>query len=203
MQNKLLRAIQEREIRRVGGKKTISVDFRLISAANQSLEKLVEQKKFKQDLYFRINVIQLALTPLRDRREDIPELLDHFLHGKKIEADLLSLLQSYSWPGNIRELKNLVLACLAMAGDKSSISIVDLPPTTLNRIIGHIKVRGNADIDMATRFRTSMEEAERQLLTSAYHTVGGNISELARLLDLDRSNLHKKLVKYEIHHIRS
>jgi transcriptional regulator with PAS, ATPase and Fis domain len=197
-----LRAIQEKEIRRVGGKQVIAVDFRLVSAANQSIERLVDQKKFKQDLFFRINVVQLSLPPLRDRLEDIPELVTTFLQGKILEPALLHLLQQYSWPGNIRELKNLIAACVALSGDKKTISVTDLPETTMRRICSTQQVRSE-HLNLAEEYRVVLEESEREMLRRAYHTMQGNVSELARSLQIDRSHLHKKLVKYRIHQPKS
>src|SRR5262249_35144730 len=113
MQKKLLRVLQEGEIRRVGGKDTIKIDVRIVSASNKDLKRLTEEGKFREDLYYRLNVVKVELPGLRERREDIPMLIEHFLKDegedkphKKFDADAMQMMLRYNWPGNIRELKN-------------------------------------------------------------------------------------------------
>jgi transcriptional regulator with GAF, ATPase, and Fis domain len=114
MQKKLLRVLQESEIRRVGGKDTIKIDVRILSASNKDLKKLVETQQFREDLYYRLNVVKVELPPLRDRKEDLPMLIDHFTQvettgpAKRFDSEAMQMLMRYSWPGNIRELKNVV-----------------------------------------------------------------------------------------------
>lgn len=204
LQSKLLRALQEKEIRRVGGRRMIPVDFRLVSAANKHLEKLVEGGLFKQDLFFRLNVIQISLPPLRDRMEDLPQLVKHFVPEYSLEPKLLSLFSSYSWPGNIRELKNLLQACAVMAGEERELSCEHLPEAALSRI--HRSWNSDRDNEMneqsedwRMRYEQAIAKAEKDTLSSAYHLAQGNVSELSRLLRFDRSHLHKKLARYGIH----
>ena len=121
----LLRVLQEREFERVGGNETIRVDVRMVTATNQSLEKLVEEGKFRKDLFYRLQVVTITMPPLRERREDIPALVEHFVsmyspdNGKKIEfadAETLELFNAYQWPGNVRELENTIERAVGTSG---------------------------------------------------------------------------------------
>ena len=130
LQVKLLRVLQERKIERLGSNKTIDLNIRVIAATNADLEILIEEKKFRRDLYYRLNVLQLELPPLRERKEDIPLLLNNLINKYsikfnknplKLKPDLLSLFKNYSWPGNVRELENIVEYLVNMQDDMGNI----------------------------------------------------------------------------------
>ncbi len=140
VQVKLLRVLQQREFERVGGTKTIKVDVRVVAATNGDLEKLIKDGKFREDLYYRLQVIQIVMPPLRQRTEDIPLLVTQFLHkfnaenGAKIETfspEAMMHLLSYSWPGNVRELENVVERCVVMADPRTSVIDADLLPVVM------------------------------------------------------------------------
>ena len=140
MQSKLLRVLQEKEIRRVGGTSSIPVDTRIIAATNENLEKKIRGGKFREDLYYRLSVIPLEIPPLRNRREDIPLLVSHFLDLFKkensrsvdISSQVVESLKEYSWPGNVRELEN-ILKRLATLCENNIIKIEDLPPAIMKK----------------------------------------------------------------------
>lgn len=194
LQTKFLRVLEQREIRRLGGAKTIPVSFRLLAAGNQSLEKLVEQKMFKEDLYYRLQAVVMKLPPLRERAEDLPIFLEHFVKGKKMTVELKNLLQNYSWPGNIRECKNLCIALLALAGDDEPIGIQHLPENMLLKFREHTLVNNSP-----TNLKGWKNENEKDFLAKIYREENANISSMARKLKVDRSHLFHKLKKMGIH----
>lgn len=198
MQAKLLRVIQERELIRVGGVRPIPVDIRIIGATNKDLKRGCEGGQFRQDLYYRLNVVPLHLPPLAERREDIPLLANHFLRklAKRLDktllgfsSDAMELLKRYDYPGNVRELENIVERCAAFA-TAEVISREDLP--------SDIK-----EIDVfsfhkqAHPFR-SLEDLEKEYIHWVMEKVGRNKSQVARILGIDRVSLYRKLKKYEI-----
>jgi len=143
VQVKLLRALQEREFERVGGTKTIKVDVRVIAATNRNLEELVEMGQFRPDLYYRLQVIQIFIPPLRDRREDIPELVEHFIqkfnqaNGKRVKAvspETMELLMKYNWPGNVRELENAIERGVVLAEEGAELITPDLLPAAIQAV---------------------------------------------------------------------
>jgi len=196
MQIKLLRVLQEREFERVGGTKTIKVDVRLIAATNRDLEKAVKEEKYREELYYRLNVVPIYLPPLRERKDDIPLLLEHFLNifNSRTNKNILEitreaqqLLIEYDWPGNIRELENVVERMVVLAkGDK--IDVEDIP----NNII---KAK-----EKKLSFKESVYQAkaqlERQLLIKVLQEVGGNRTKAAKALGIDRKTLQKKMKEY-------
>lgn len=202
IQSKLLRVIQEKEITRLGSTRPIQLDFRVICATNQSLESMAEQGRFKADLFQRLNVLPLAIPPLRERAEDIPLLLEHFLRvqgrageGKSFAPEAVTLLQSYAWPGNVRELSNLVAYVLTMA-PSDEIEISDLPHK-----FRQLPRPGEPERAMVgdLSFYDQVSEFERVLLTEEYRKQSGNISKLALMLGMDRSHLYSKLREYRLH----
>ncbi len=187
-QAKILRSIENKEVHRLGGRKSVPVDVRFIAATNQDLEQLVAQDKFRKDLYFRLNVARIHLPPLRDRREDIPLLFDHYIKqlnhrfSREVEGfgeDALDALLRYDWPGNVRELKNLLEAIF-----------VDLPPPRISF----------ADLpeQYQRRFRDAAPLAERDRLLSALLSTKWNKSKAARKLHWSRMTLYRKMAKYQI-----
>ncbi len=196
-QIKLLRVIEEREIMRVGSNTPIKVDVRLVAATNQNLEELVRQKTFREDLYFRLNVVRLYLPPLRERRDDIPLLIEHFLaefnrqHGKSVKGltpEARRALYRYAWPGNVRELKNCIEAMVVTArGDV--LDAADLPP--------HVAA-APAPAGETTGILPGMpmDDVERIHITATLEMTRGNREEAARLLKIGERTLYRKLDKY-------
>jgi len=196
VQTKVLRVLQDGQFERVGGRHTLSVDVRVIAATNKTLEELVQQGRFREDLFFRLNVFPIHVPPLRERKKDIPLLLDHFImqycyennrRPVKVEDNVIRVLQNYPWRGNVRELKNLVERLLIMAtGDL--ITMNDLPPHILQPAQ---KVKtfppGRASL------KEIREMAEREYIRNCLEYCNWNVSEAARLLGLERTNLHKKM----------
>lgn len=211
IQNKLLRAIQEKEIRRVGSQKTIRVDVQIIAATNSCLDSLCNRGEFKRDLLTRINVIPIHVPSLRERKEDIPSLIQEFTKGTNINftAPALGHLMDYSWPGNIRELKNLV-AYLNVMSESPIVKSDDLPPQIKSRVSqpSHLseltsksaeKISDKEDFqNYANGFYAQIKAYEKAILSSAYNQYDRNISLTARNLKMDRSHLYSKLKAYEI-----
>ena len=196
MQAKLLRVLQEREIERVGGNETIKVDTRVVAATNRDLVKTCETNAFRADLYDRLNVVPLHIPPLRDRREDIPTLAEHFLRiaakandrpGIRMEHDAIQVLASYSFPGNVRELRNLMERLVILTPDEV-IKATDVR----NCIPGGTAPKAHGLYRPGVPFRVLVEEAERQILQDALTHHGGQMAATARALDLERSHLYKK-----------
>ena len=197
MQVKLLRVIQEREIQRVGGDQPLKVDVRILAATNKDLAHEVAEGRFRQDLYYRLNVVALTLPPLRDRREDIPLLAMHFLklfaqrNGKTVKGftpTAMDRLLKHSWPGNVRELENAVeRAVVLLVGDY--VSERELPPTL---IAAEDPTRTATRPDFA---HMTLEEIERLAVQDTLEQVGGNKSEAARRLGINRKTLLAKLGK--------
>jgi Nif-specific regulatory protein len=200
LQAKLLRVLQDGEVRPVGSTKSISVDVRLISATNRSMEAEVEAGRFRQDLYYRLKVFPLRLPPLRERREDIALLSQHFLQKyaaemKKpvagISQEALDLILAYHWPGNVRELENEFQRLVIQCDPDSFVGPEHLSPQIrkVESLVGRIAPRKGTLKDM-------MEEVERWLLAEALREHGGNKTRTAETLGITREGLHKKLAKY-------
>jgi nitrogen regulation protein NR(I) len=210
MQVKLLRALQESEFERVGGIKTIRVDVRLIAATNQDLERLIEAGRFREDLYYRLNVVPIALPPLRDRREDVPVLVQHFLEkynrrlGKKVERledEAMQLLLGYPWPGNIRELENLMERSVLFA-DEPVIRAHALPDALRERApaaapalasVAPIAALTPSGVSMKEIVRHAQAELEKELITRALDETGGNVTRAAKRLQISRKSLQVKM----------
>ena len=203
MQAKLLRVLQEREVERVGGTKTSSVDVRVIAATNQDLETMMSQGTFRQDLYYRLNIIALHIPPLRERREDLPELCEALLRkvNRTLQFDVdgvsreaMELLMQYDWPGNVRELENVLERSVNLMDEVGDILPEHLPPTmrrpaTKPALSNQEETKELAGI---------MEEAEKQAIYKALETAGGNRSQAAKILGIHRSGFYQKLSKYQI-----
>jgi DNA-binding NtrC family response regulator len=196
MQAKLLRVLQEREIERVGGSETIKVDARVVAATNRDLVVACEKDLFRADLYDRLNVVPLAIPPLRARREDIPLLGRHFLElaarandrrDMRITEDALAVLAAYSFPGNVRELRNLIERLVILTPDET-ISADDVK----NCLPGGAAPKATGLYRPGVPFRVLVEEAERVILQDAVAHHGGQMAATARALDLERSHLYKK-----------
>lgn len=187
-QTDLLRVLQEREITRVGSSQPIHVDFRCVAATNKRLETLVEQGKFRPDLYYRLKVFQIELPPLRERREDIPLLVEHFIRKfsspmnkriVRVSPRAMDLLQIYDWPGNVRELENAVERALVVAQEP------ELREEDFTLKLASPDRRGQ-----------TLEEVERLHVLKVLEDCGGNQTQAAEILDIDRVTLHNKLKKY-------
>lgn len=201
MQLKLLRVIQEGEFERVGGTETIKVDVRIIAATNKNLEEAMDKGEFRQDLFYRLNVIPVLVPPLRERREDVKYLVHHFIekfnkiYGKnirEISPKVMSVLKNYDYPGNIRELENLIERIVVL--NKSNIiEITDLPPVML---------AGNdfsTDADMENGLVAAVEAYEKKLILEALERNAFNKVQTAKELFINRSTFMSKLKKYDIH----
>ncbi|MBI1750873.1 MAG: sigma-54-dependent Fis family transcriptional regulator [Acidobacteria bacterium] len=187
-QTDLLRVLQEREITRVGGNQSIKVDFRCVAATNKNLETLIEEGKFRPDLYYRLNVFRIEIPPLRDRREDIPLLVDHFVRkfslamSKKIvrvAPRAMQLLQQHEWPGNVRELENAVERAMVVAQEP------ELRKEDFTLKLQHNSAEGR-----------TLEEFERAHILRVLEECGGNQTRAAQVLDIDRVTLYNKLKRY-------
>ncbi len=197
MQVKLLRVLQEQELQRVGGEETITVDVRIIAATNKNLEEEVARNTFREDLYYRLNVVMLTVPPLRERREDIPDLVTYFAHkfAEKnrrildgVTSECMALLSRYSWPGNVRELENAIeRGIILMRGTELSEKSLPLPIQ-----------KQPATADAAEKAEpVSLFDAEKQLILKTLIDTGGNKSEASRRLGITRKTLQSKLNKYE------
>ncbi len=210
IQNKLLRVIQEKEVLRIGSAKPIALDFRVICATNQDLEQLAKHGKFKDDLYQRLNVLQINIPPLRERQEDIPLLLEHYastlangLPIIKFLPETLEVIQKYPFPGNVRELVNLILYLYSMS-EETEISPLDLPPKFRGSAssVPSSESASFADHQTEKNFYKRIEHFEKAILEQEYKRLEGNVSKIAAELGMDRSYLHGKLKNYGIHTAR-
>jgi DNA-binding NtrC family response regulator len=200
LQVKLLRTLQEREILRVGGTERVKVDVRIVAATNHDLESAVREGRFREDLYYRLNVITIALPPLRERRTDIPLLVEHFVdkHGggdrkRSVSEEALKVLVNYDWPGNVRELEAVIERSLLL-GEGDVIQPADLPPA-VRAGITH-RGRGPATLEIPEA-GIDLEGVERALIAKALEKTAGNVSRAARLLGLSRRTLQYRLEKMQ------
>ena len=197
MQVNLLRVLQERSFLRVGGTREIAVDIRVLAATNRDLKKEVERGAFRQDLYYRLNVIALHLPNLAERREDIPLLVRHFIAKhtpagatvKSVAPEVMARLQRYDYPGNVRELENIVARGLALC---------DGPQIEPRHLLGEVDGGALRIARREPRQWPTLEENERQYILSVMEEVGGNKTRAARILDIDRVSLWRKLKRYRI-----
>ena len=199
LQAKLLRAVQEREIRRVGATRSMSINVRLLVATNVQLAEEVKAKRFREDLYYRLNVIEIHLPPLRDRKEDMPILVHGLLqksvtaqqkHIEGVEDSAMARLMDYPWPGNVRELENILERAATLTQGKK-ISLDDLP---LN--IRQIQGDGQLIGDAAERL-LPLEQLEKSYIRRVLEKMGGNKYQTAHVLGIDRKTLYRKLAEME------
>ena len=197
VQVKLLRVLQDHKIIRVGGEKTIDIDVRVIAATNRDMEKEVKEGRFREDLYYRLNVVHIAVPPLRERRDDIPLLLNAFLkeYAKEnaknvtgIDNRARALLYKYDWPGNIRELRNCIESAVVMCGG-NEITPEDLPPTVSASI---------AAPSITIPVGTTLDDAEKAIICENLAANKGNKSKTADILGIGRKTLHRKLQEYGV-----
>ncbi|MBI3098731.1 MAG: sigma-54-dependent Fis family transcriptional regulator [Planctomycetes bacterium] len=201
LQAKLLRALEEKAFKRIGGTVDIRVDVRVIAATNQNLEKLIEEKKFREDLYYRLNIITINAPPLRDRREDVPLLVEHFLRHfarefrkpvRDITQDALQKLQAYEWPGNVRELKNVVERAVLL-GSGAVISADDISPGRASAAPEHDRRL------LSLPYKgISFDDLEKDLVIQALERTGGNQTKAGELLGMTRDQIHYRMEKYKL-----
>ncbi len=205
-QSKLLRALQERKITRLGGKKSINVDFRVVAATNKNLQNGIKEKTFREDLYYRLNVVHIRMPALREIKEDIPLIAKHFLinysqdFGKrdiKLSDNAINCLLRYSWPGNVRELENEIKRAIIMA-DNNQILETD--------ISSHIR-QHNSDLDIQSfsevnhvfiSMKKAIESLERKMINNALSETDGNKQKASELLGITRQGLFKKMKRYNL-----
>jgi len=197
LQAKILRALQEREVERVGGTRTIKIDVRVIAATNRELKQAVDQGTFREDLYYRLNVVPITLPDLKDRSEDIPLLANHFMQKfgresnvavREISKEAMAILLSHTWPGNVRELENVIERAVTL-GHGPAILPVDLPPNLL----------GGADpMERALAKEASLEDLEKDYIVAILRRTKGHQIKAATILGIDRRTLYRKIRRYNI-----
>jgi two-component system nitrogen regulation response regulator NtrX len=202
-QAKVLRVLQEQEVERLGSARTIKVDVRVVAATNKDLEEAIANGEFREDLYFRLNVIPIVVPPLRERAEDIPRLVEHFaqrafeehnLRPQTFEPAVVDALRRHPWRGNIRELRNTVERMLIMAAGER-VTVADLPAEVRGE--GGAALASAASANTGT-LRAFKETSERAFLLERLRALNWNISKTAEALDTPRSNLYKKIEQYRI-----
>ena len=212
MQAKLLRTLQERQFRRVGGRDLIDMDIRLLSATKRDPLQAVHDRVLREDLYYRINTIPISLPPLRERKEDIPLLIQHFIKNSSyltnseeeihIESDAINALIRYEWPGNIRELRNIIERMCIMATD-SCITLDDIPPELRDS-------KASLIIDSSSLHELTFKDAkdqwiegfEKEYLKNALANSNGNISKAADKSAVNRRTFHRLILKHQIGEFR-
>ena len=199
LQVKFLRAVQEREVTPLGASRPVRVDVRIIAASNTDLEQALAAGTFRKDLFYRLNVVPIHLPPLKERRDDIPLLVDHLVavfsaaykvQPKRLTAEALDKLVAYAWPGNVRELQNVIERLFALRHGQE-ITAADLPSP-----IGEL-AQAEPHFDAWTDL-PSLASMERSLISAALRRAGGNKNEAARLLKIDRQRLYRKIEKYRL-----
>jgi two-component system, NtrC family, nitrogen regulation response regulator NtrX len=205
-QAKVLRVLQEGEVERLGSARTIKVDVRVIAATNKNLEEEIEKGRFREDLYFRLAVIPIFVPPLRERPDDIPLLVRHYMdyfgrennvRPKRITQAALDALQRSRWKGNIRELRNTVERLIIMT-NSDTIDLADLPDAVRSPGLAAPKSSGDSEAAKAGTLREFKDSSERAYLVQKLRENGWNISKTAEVIDTPRSNLYKKLEQYQI-----
>jgi two-component system, NtrC family, response regulator AtoC len=206
LQMKMLRVLQEREFERVGDSQTIKVDVRVIAATNADLARMVAEGSFREDLYYRLNVIPVSLPPLRDRREDIPLLVQHFLQKfcSELERPVMTIsqaamraLMTYAWPGNVRQLENAMERGVALSGTRTQLEISDLPPDVQQASDAVDLIPGLALPDGGLDFDAFISRVEHEVIRRALERTGGNKAAAASVLNLKRTTLVEKLKRLE------
>lgn len=199
MQAKFLRALQEREVRPVGSSVTMPVDVRIVAASNRDLETSLQEGRFRRDLYYRLNVVKIQLPPLRERKNDIPHLVHHFLatweagsrRVRAVSEEAMAHMMLYDWPGNVRELENVVQRALAL-GNQPVLNVSDLPSNLLQP--AGVLPAGPQPAEGVVPLR----ELERRAILRAMKEVGGDKLLAARLLGIGKTTLYRKLKEYEL-----
>jgi two-component system nitrogen regulation response regulator NtrX len=202
-QAKIVRVLQDQNFTRLGGSERIDVDIRVIAATNQNLPDLMKQGKFREDLYYRLNVVPIAMPALQERLDDIPVLADYFMNQAALSTnsaarvfapDAVAVMQSYDWPGNVRQLRNVIEWLLIMAAGEPETPITAemLPPDLRQKAAAMVHGQGTVEF-MSKPLREAREIFEREYLQSQVNRFGGNISKTAGFIGMERSALHRKL----------
>lgn len=202
-QAKIVRVLQDQPFCRVGGKEPVTVDVRIIAASNQNLERMIDEGRFRQDLYYRLNVVPIEIPALSERLEDIPLIADYFMRHiasstqavpRALSDDAVALMQTYDWPGNVRQLKNVIewLLIMAPGSPEEPITAEMLPPEFKQRASSMVHGDGVVEL-MSKPLREAREIFEREYLLSQVNRFGGNISRTALFIGMERSALHRKL----------
>jgi len=204
LQVKLLRVLQEGEFERVGDNQTIKVDVRVITATNQNLENLIAQNKFRKDLYYRLNIIAIEIPPLRERKKDIPLLVDELIkrHAKQnnkkitgVSDEAMAILAHCDWPGNIRELENVIERATILC--KNTIITPEDFPEALNKNSGSVMdIPGNHGSESNCQLKKALQEPEKDLLVKALESMNWNRNETAKSLGINRTTLYKKMLRF-------
>ena len=206
LQVKILRVLEEREFEQVGGSKTIKADVRIIAATHRDLEKLVQEGSFREDLFYRLNVIPIEIPPLRERKPDIPLLISHFLgefnlkNGKDVQgvtSDAMIIIKEHSWPGNVRELKNMVERFVVLKGE-GDIGPLDLPEK-LRRKGGHSEPPSMEISEDGINLNTAVTEFEKALILESLKKTNWVKNQAAKLLRLNRTTLVEKIKRHHLH----
>ncbi|MGM0403106.1 MAG: sigma-54 interaction domain-containing protein, partial [Thermodesulfobacteriota bacterium] len=210
MQAKLLRVLQEKEVERLGGDRVIQLDIRLIAATNRDLEEMIKKEEFRQDLYYRLNVLKIEIPPLREIKEDIELLSEKILQElneelgttvKKVDPEVIDILQAYDWPGNMRELKNVLERAVAVNMGRESVIRKNHLPIYLLDLGKNKTVTGFFGFKNPDEFslREILESTEKKAIESALKKTGNNRKKAAELLGIHRSGLYQKMNKYGIY----
>jgi DNA-binding NtrC family response regulator len=197
LQAKLLRVLEEGKLRRLGGSTEVTIDVRVLAATNRNLEAAIKEGRFREDLYYRLNVFAIELPALCEKADDIPSLVDHFLHELKapegktitgIEAECLEVLKSYRWPGNVRQLRNVIERALIVTRGPL-ITITDLP--------ADMKRSSGSSSSFELRLGMSLDDVERELIVRTIEYTGGNKSRAAEVLGISLKTLYNRLERYQ------
>lgn len=194
VQAKLLRVIEDKKIRKLGDNRETGVDVRVITATSRDLKKLIDENIFREDLFYRINVFPINIPPLRERKEDIPLLIERFLKGRKrIHSSVLDLLTEYSWPGNVRELENMIERLVVFSGS-DNIMPDDLPAELRDVVCEKLE----ADLSYPEARKKFLDDFNKTIIKNALRAAGGNVTRTAENLRIDRANLQRLMRRHKI-----
>ncbi len=213
MQVKLLRVVQENRLMRVGGTDYVSLNVRIIASSNESLEELIDNKTFRRDLYYRLSIVTIDIPPLRERSEDLPILIEHFLkklakiHNKVIKGikeDALQALTVYHWPGNARELENFIERAIILTG-QDIITLQDLPQCISEAVLhknNQLELRNPQRLVCESMSISTLDDLEKEAIINILHSTGYNILKTAKMLGITRNTLYRKIREYGIHAVK-
>lgn len=212
LQAKLLRFLQEKTIQRLGAKRSIDVDVRVIATMNEDPYTAMENGRLREDLFYRLSVVNIIIQPLKNRKEDIPVLIDHFLqkHSErlqirvdKVEPEVMNIFLNYEWPGNIRELEHTIEGCINMLDGESTIAYHHLSPTFQTRVNEYTQNNTDREIPKLSllsggSLEEQKEKLERTLIQLALEEEKGNVTKAGKVLGISRQNLNYKIKKYNL-----
>lgn len=210
LQAKLLRVIENGKVRRIGGKKEYKTDVRIIASTNEKIEDLLGSKRFRKDLYYRMSVVNIEIPPLRERRDDIQVLCDHFIldFNQKFDKEIRGIdtrvekvFLSYEWPGNVREFKNCIESAFISNTKGNKIRLDDIPKYILDRIDSSLDDReGNLFFEDDLSLKNNVQKLEKRLISSSLEKAENNITQAAEILDISRQSLYHKIEKYNLNY---